>query len=100
MNPNRTYSDDFVPTEKKEIVNFPNTGPVELVDIPSKSSFEILVERREQLCLTQQEVASQARVQLSQYQRFESGEQALASSSLRIALAICDVLRLDPHRFV
>lgn len=94
------YNDDFIPAGKKEIVDFPNIGPIELTDIPSKSGFEILVERREQLCLTQQEVSNRAGIQLRQYQRFESGERALSSSTLRIALAVCDALKLDPHRFV
>lgn len=96
----KEYNDDFVPTEKKEIVNLPNIGSVELTDISSVSGFEILAERREQLCLTQQEVADKAGIQLRQYQRFESGERALRSSTLRIALAVCDALMLDPHRFV
>lgn len=59
-----------------------------------------LLARRKELGLTQQEVADLAHVALRQYQRFESGERALSSSSLRIALAICDALRLDPHCFV
>lgn len=100
MKTKKTYDDDFIPIEKKEIVDFPNIGPIELVDILSKSGFEILVERREQLCLTQQEVSNRAGIQLRQYQRFESGERSLSSSTLRIALAVCDALMLDPHRFV
>lgn len=100
MESTRQYNDNFVPNRKKEIVNFPGLGPVELEDIPSKNNCELLVERREELQLTQQEVADRAGIQLRQYQRFESGERALSSSTLRIALAVCDALMLDAHRFV
>lgn len=50
--------------------------------------------------LSQQEVAQKAGMQLRQYQRFETGERKLSAATLRIALAVCDVLELDPHRFV
>lgn len=96
----RQFNDDFVPATKREVVDFPGIGPVELENIPSASGFELLVERREQLRLTQQEVADKAGIQLRQYQRFESGERALRSSTLRVALAVCDALMLDAHRFV
>lgn len=94
------YNDNFVPAIKREIVDFPGLGPIELEDIPSTTGRQMLVERREQLGLTQQEVADKAGIQLRQYQRFESGERALRSSTLRIALAVCDALMLDAHRFV
>ena len=59
----------------------------------------ILLTRRKQLGLTQQQVADRAEIKLIQYQRFERGERSMCSASLRIGLAICDVLKLDPHRF-
>lgn len=59
----------------------------------------ILLSRRQQLGLTQQQVANRAGIKLVQYQRFERGERSMASASLRIGMAICDVLKLDPHRF-
>ena len=59
----------------------------------------ILYKRREELGMTQQQVADAAKIQLRQYQRLESGERTMAGASLRIALAICHVLRLDPYRF-
>ncbi len=96
----RQFNDDFVPATKREVIDFPGIGPVELENIPSASGFELLVERRDQLRLTQQEVADKAGIQLRQYQRFESGERALRSSTLRVALAVCDALMLDAHRFV
>lgn len=59
----------------------------------------ILYQRREELGMTQQQVADAAKIQLRQYQRLESGERTMAGASLRIALAICHVLKLDPYRF-
>ena len=59
----------------------------------------ILYYRRKELGLTQQQVADRADIKLIQYQRFERGERSMASASLRIGMAICDVLKLDPHRF-
>lgn len=56
--------------------------------------------RREQLGMTQLQVAQSAGIHLRQYQRLESGERPISGTSLRIGLAICKVLRLDPYRFV
>lgn len=56
--------------------------------------------QREGLGMTQQQVADAAGILLRQYQRLESGERSMASTSLRIGLSVCDVLKLDPHRFV
>ena len=63
-------------------------------------SHHILKNRRKNLGLTQQQVADAAEIKLRQYQRFESGERDIASSSMRIGLSVCSVLQLDPYRFV
>lgn len=60
----------------------------------------ILKNRREELGLTQQEVANAAHIQIRQYQRLESGERSIRGSSLRIGLSICSALKLDPYRFM
>lgn len=60
----------------------------------------ILRRRREELGMTQQQVADKAHVQLRQYQRFENGERELYSSSMRIGVSICHALELDPRRFI
>lgn len=57
----------------------------------------VLRSRREQLGLTQQEVAERAGIKLPQYQRIESGVRQLSGCSMRIGLAICAVLLLDPY---
>ena len=65
----------------------------------AKNSSEILKTRRIELRLTQQQVADGAKVQLQQYQRLETGERNIESASMRIALSICAVLKLDPFVF-
>ena len=59
-------------------------------------SSEILRTRRTELNLTQQQVAEGAHIQLQQYQRLELGERKIENASMRIALSICAVLKLDP----
>ena len=60
----------------------------------------VLRSRREQLGLTQQQVAKQAGIQFSLYQRLESGERSLSGCSMRVGLSICSVLLLDPCEMV
>lgn len=62
-----------------------------------QQSHHIIRQRREELNLTQQEVAERAGILLRQYTRFETGERDICSSSARIVLAICAVLKLDPY---
>ncbi len=56
--------------------------------------------QRKALGMSQQAVADAAKINIRQYQRLEKGERSMSSTSLRIGLAVCDVLKLDPHRFV
>ena len=67
----------------KYIIGLDNTG--------------VLRSRREQLGMTQQEVADRAGIKLPQYQRIEAGTRQLSGCSMRIGLAICAVLFLDPY---
>lgn len=60
----------------------------------------VLRSRRVQLGLSQQEVADRAGVKLPQYQRLEAGTRQLSGCSMRIGLAICAVLLLDPYTMV
>lgn len=64
-----------------------------------QADHHILLARRHQFGMTQQQVADAAGIQLRQYQRLESGERSMSGASLRIALSICAVLKLDPYRF-
>ena len=61
---------------------------------------DILKDFRDKLKLTQQQVADKAGIQLRQYQRFESGERQLSSSSFRIACAVIEALELDISKFI
>jgi len=45
--------------------------------------------------MTQQQVANKARIQLRQYQRFESGERNLTSSSFNIGCSVLEALDID-----
>ena len=65
-----------------------------------KPEYAILKERREQLGLTQQQVADIAGINIRQYQRFESGERRISGTSFRIGVAVADVLELDVHELV
>lgn len=76
----------------------PPVGETGFVHVLPDHSY--LFYQREALGLTQQAVADAAGINIRQYQRLESGERSMSSISLRIGLAVCDVLQLDPHRFV
>jgi transcriptional regulator with XRE-family HTH domain len=60
---------------------------------------DILLEARKKLGLTQQQVADKARIVLRQYQKFESGERKLSSSSFWIASKVIQALELDVTTF-
>lgn len=65
-----------------------------------QEDYQVLRSRREQLKLTQQQVADRAGIKLQQYQRLETGERHLSGCSMRIGLAICAVLLLDPYEVI
>lgn len=88
------YNDNF---------QYPAPKPLEIggnVFFPVYPDHAPLRLRREEIGLSQQEVADAAGITLRQYQRFESGERRMASATLRIGLSVCHVLSLDPYRFV
>ena len=58
-----------------------------------------LQSRREELSLSQLEVAEMANIPLYKYQQFESGERKLQNASINTSIAICDVLELKEQRF-
>ena len=60
----------------------------------------VLQRRREQLGLTQQQVAEMANMPLRQYQRIEQGQSDLRSSKMEQGLAICAALLLDPYQMI
>ena len=70
--------------------------PYCLMRVEEKS---VLKDYREELGLTQQQVADKAKIQLRQYQRFESGERNLSSSSFSIACRVIEALGLDISKY-
>ena len=59
----------------------------------------ILSEKRQILRLTQQEVADRAKITLRQYQRLESGERNIMTSSFRLACRVIEALDMDVSEF-
>ncbi len=59
----------------------------------------ILIHRRKQLKLTQKEVANQAGIAHTTYQRFEDGTREFTNSCASTFMAVCSVLALDPCDF-
>ncbi len=55
----------------------------------------VLRERRVVLGMTQQQVADKAGIILQQYQKFESGERDIMSSSFRTACKVIEALEMD-----
>lgn len=70
-----------------------------LEDIPPLGRYR-LTARREELGLTQNQVAKIAEIQLRQYQRLESGETKLTSTSFSAGVRVCYALQLDPFELV
>lgn len=59
----------------------------------------VLRDYRDKLGLTQQQVADKAHIQIRQYQRFETGERNLSSSSFNIACRVIEALGLDINTY-
>ena len=55
----------------------------------------VLREKRVVLGLTQQQVADRADIVLQQYQKFESGERDIMTSSFRTACKVIEALEMD-----
>lgn len=58
----------------------------------------VLSEKRQILRLTQQEVADRAKITLRQYQRLESGERNILTSSFGLACRVIEALDIQIHR--
>ena len=58
-----------------------------------------LAERRIVLGLTQKQVADRAKMPLSSYQRFESGDRKLSTATFNIACRVLEALELDIAAF-
>ena len=61
---------------------------------------KILRDRRMELGISQQALATEVGMQIRQYQRFEYGQQLLSNTSMKQGLRICAALELDPFEVV
>jgi transcriptional regulator with XRE-family HTH domain len=77
---------------------FPTTADGQYIALVPDN--RVLFYRREQLGLTQQQVADMANIPLRQYQRIEEGQSELAGNKMECGLAICAALLLDPYELV
>ena len=59
----------------------------------------MLRNQREKLGLSQEDVAAKAEIKLEQYQKFESGDRNISSSTFRIVHAVLTDLELDTTAF-
>lgn len=59
----------------------------------------VLSEKRQILRLTQQEVADRAKITLRQYQRLESGERNILTSTFGLACRVIEALDMDVSKF-
>lgn len=59
----------------------------------------VLSERRQMLRMTQQEVADRANITLRQYQRLESGERNILTSSFGLTCRVIEALDMDVSKF-
>ncbi len=66
----------------------------------TESMAMIIRQRREELKISQHEMADELRMHIRQYQRYEYGEFALSNCSMRIGLQICEILELDPYELI
>lgn len=82
----------FVPYE------FPQTKDGQFFALQSDD--RIFFSRRQQLNITQQELAERAGVPLRQIQRLEAGTSDIRNCPMDTALSICAALLLDPYQFI
>ena len=61
---------------------------------------KILRERRTELGISQQALATEIGIEVRQYQRFEYGQQQISRSNMKLGLRICAALELDPYEVV
>ena len=61
---------------------------------------KIIRERRDELYMTQLQVAVEAGLGLQEYQRYEYGKAKLSNARMKVGLRICAALELDPFEVV
>ncbi len=66
----------------------------------AESMARIIRQRREELKISQHEMADELRMHIRQYRRYEYGEFAISNCSMRIGLEICEILELDSYELI
>ena len=61
---------------------------------------KILRDRRKELDISQQALATEVGLEVRQYQRFEYGQQLISHANMKLGLRICAALELDPFELV
>ncbi|MCR4623035.1 MAG: helix-turn-helix domain-containing protein [Clostridiales bacterium] len=64
------------------------------------SEGQVIRDRRLELGLTQEQVASELNMNLRAYQRYENDDFKLSNSRMKTGLRLCTVLNLDPYEIV
>ncbi len=64
------------------------------------SEGQIIRDRRLELGLSQERVASALGMSLHHYQTYEYGEVSLSNSRMRNGLRVCALLQLDPYQVI
>ncbi len=60
----------------------------------------VLATARQKKGYTLQEVADKAKINIRQYQKFESGERDFRGAAFSLGLLICQILDIDPQHFL
>ena len=58
---------------------------------------KMITEARQRMGYSQQKVSDLIGVNIRQYQRLENGERSFKNTSMKIGLAVCAVLGIDPY---
>ena len=61
---------------------------------------KILRDRRKELDISQQALATEVGLEVRQYQRFEYGQQLISHANMKLGLRLCAALELDPFELV
>ena len=61
---------------------------------------EMLKQHRLAMGYSQQDVAVLVGIHIRQYQRLEYGERSMSAASMRLGLAVCAVLKIDPFQLI
>ena len=80
-------------------MEFENLSGYRLGHLNDKKSGVILREQRVTQNLTQQQVASKARITLQQYQKFENNSRNIKTASFQLACRVLEALNMDIAAF-